>query len=85
VAIILRGRFNIKLNDNPIDDKKEDLNNPFENLKIGNEPLTPEMIEKLTLHLDTPDKIMTFRNLLIQMNSEKINTKYVKQKPLKNQ
>lgn len=85
VAIILRGRLKIKLNDNPIDNKKSSLENPFENLKIGDNPICPELIEKIKIHLDTPQKISMFRNSIMKLNSEKIDTNYVKQNPLKNQ
>ena len=84
VACIIRGRLKVKLNDNPIDNEK-DSENPFENMKIGNLPIDDEMTQKLLLHLDTPEKIMIFKHSLMKINSDKINSKYIKQNPLKTQ
>lgn len=85
VAVILRGRLKVKLDDNPIDEKKPHLDDPFENLKIGDNLVSPEILEKIKLHFDTPEKIIQFKNNLFKYNSEKIDPEYIKNNPLKNQ
>lgn len=72
-------------------EKKENYFYSFDDLILyignnnnNNNPISPEIIEKLKLHLDTPEKILNFRNNLLKINSEKIDKNYIRKNPLKN-